>query len=105
MSALDSAALFADRAKAFGLSESVLEKLKDANLNTFGTLAFASPHQPGQADETPLLRAFEAALGRSPTTQETPPLRRLFFEASMVLSDLLTRVERTEGTPRILARH
>ena len=100
MSALDSAALFADRAKAFGLSESVLEKLKDANLNTFGTLAFASPYQPGQADETPLLRAFEAALGRSPTTQETPPLRRLFFEAhTMVLSDLRTRVERTEGAP------
>ena len=89
MTALDSEALFEERAKSFGVTDAVYQLLKAANYSTFGRLAFCSSYQVGSNDEKPLMDALEAALGREVTAAEAPALRRLCYEAStMVMSDL-----------------
>ncbi len=99
MTALDSEALFEERAKSFGVTDAVYQLLKAANYSTFGRLAFCSSYQVGSNDEKPLMDALEAALGREVTPAEAPALRRLYYEAStMVMSDLKSRVERTESS-------
>ena len=99
MTALDSEALFEERAKGFGVSDAVYQLLKTANYATFGKLAFCSSYQIGSNDEKPLMDALEGALGRAVAPDEAPALRRLYYEAStMVMSDLKSRVERTESS-------
>lgn len=99
MAALDSEALFEERAKSFGVSDEVFRLLKAANYSTFGRLAFCSSYQVGGSDETPLTQALEGALGRAVAPDEAPALRRLYYESStMVMSDLKSRVERTESS-------
>lgn len=104
MAGIDSAALFSERASAFGVQGPLLQLLKDGGYSTFGKLAFCSAYQPGSIDEKPLMDAIEAAIGRPLTPAEAPPVRRLYFEATtMVMADLKSRVERTESTePRKL---
>jgi len=98
-STLDSEAAFQARAKELGLKAEVLQKLKDGNIKTFGSLAFASPYQVGQPDESPLIEALTAILGRAPTVQELVPLRRLWFEASTsAMAELKLKVERSDAT-------
>ena len=52
---LDSKAVFASRASERGASEAELASLTTMNADTLGTLAFAAPYQPGQADDEPFL--------------------------------------------------
>ena len=99
MSALESSALFQERALNFGLQQTVIDTLVRRGYDTFGKLAFCSAYRPGQADEAPLMQALANILGRQVRDEEAPALRRLHFEAStMIMSDMKSRVERTDAS-------
>ena len=99
MSALESSALFKERALNFGLSQAVITTLVARGYDTFGKLAFCSAYRPGQSDEAPLMAALATILGRQVRDDEAPALRRLHFEAStMIMSDMKSRVERTDAS-------
>ena len=99
MSALESSALFKERALNFGLSQAVITTLVARGYDTFGKLAFCSAYRPGQSDEAPLMQALATILGRQVRDDEAPALRRLHFEAStMIMSDMKSRVERTDAS-------
>ena len=94
---LDSEASFSSRAKEVGMSDGLLTAFTNANLKTYGSLAFVCPYQPGQTDETPLFDAVETLIGRRVTPGEKIPIRRLFFEAhTLALADLKTRFEKDD---------
>lgn len=102
MAGIDSTALFAERASAFGVSDGLLRLLKDGGYGTFGNLAFCSAYQPGSNDEKPLMDAIEAAIGRPLTATESPPVRRLYFEATTMLigvAPVLTRFSNKSMMP------
>ena len=109
MTMLDSKAVFKARALNIGLRESELEVMKAKNWDSYGSLAFASSFQPGQVDETPLLKAAATICGvgaADPPDDRLPIIRRLFFEAfTFASADLRSRVEsREDDAPRKLAR-
>ena len=94
---LDSEASFSSRAKEVGMSDNLLTAFTNANLKTYGSLAFVCPYQPGQTDETPLFDAVETLIGRRVNPAEKIPIRRLFFEAhTLALADLKTRFEKDD---------
>lgn len=96
-SGLDSHAAFKARALEIGLSPDVIELLKAGGVTSFGSYAFVTSYQPGQPDETPLIEALTKVMHRAPSTEETIPLRRLFFEScTLAISDLKQRTERDE---------
>ena len=96
-SGLDSHAAFKARALEIGLSQDVIELLKAGGVTSFGSYAFVTSYRPGQPDETPLIEALTKVMHRAPSTEETIPLRRLFFEScTLAISDLKQRTERDE---------
>ena len=96
---LDSEASFKSRAAEVGMSDALLTLFTNANLKTYGSLAFVCPYQPGQTDETPLFDAVETFVGRALTAAEKIPVRRLFFEAhTLALADLKMRFEKDDTT-------
>ena len=97
---MESSAAFLERGAQFGISSSLLKKLQDKNLSTFGQFAFISSFQPGSSDEKPLVRALAAALDVDESAIESGVLaafRRLYFEShTLTLGDLRARMERRD---------
>ena len=102
---LDSAAVFAARAVAIGITPGGFEKLVAAGFNTMNKFAFSSTYAPGSADDKPLRDLLVEVLGEAPPLGQLAAYRRLFFEAyTLAASDLRARVERTdEQGPRRIA--
>lgn len=104
---LDSEAVLKNRAKEIGLSDAICARLDALGWNTYGKLAFASNFQPGQIDETPLIRlAEEITQTRPPTPSVLPLIRRLVYESyTLTAADLKSKIERRdEDAPRKLAQ-
>ena len=98
MSGLDSKHAFSSRALEVGMQEDLLEKLKGAGLDTFGSLAFSSDATPTSNTEEKFKKAVQDLILVEVAPAEMIPLRRLWFEAhAMVLSDIRSRTERTEA--------
>lgn len=97
---MESSAAFLERGAQFGISSSLLKKLQDKNLSTFGQFAFISSFQPGSSDEKPFVRALAAALDVDESAIESGVLaafRRLYFEShTLTLGDLRARMERRD---------
>ena len=64
-----------------------------------------SAYTPGSGDDTPLIEAFEAALGSPPNLGQKSAFRRLFHESfAVTTSEMKSLVERTDDTaPRKLS--
>ena len=100
MSAVDSHAVFKSRATAIGISDEVIELLKDCGLATMGKLAFASSYVPGSSDDAPFLDLIKKALKRDPTISEMAGIRRIFNESYAAASlEMKSLVEQTEEAP------
>ena len=98
-STLDSHAAFQSRALELGMSKDVLDLLTKGGIKSFGDLAFASPYQVGQADESPLISALKVIMGRDPTVV---PIRRLWFESSSIaMGEFKNRLERVDSSEPI----
>ena len=98
MSGLDSKHAFTSRATELGMQEELLEKLKGAGLDTFGSLAFSSDATPTSNTEEKFKKAIQDLIMAEVSTADMIPLRRMWFEAhAMVLSDIRCRAERTEA--------
>ena len=109
MAMLDSKAVFHTRALELGINEAELKVLKDKKWDSFGKIAFASSYQPGNPDETALLKLAAVITGSGadePDEERLPIIRRLYFEAfTMASADFRSRIEqRDEDVPRKLAR-
>ena len=105
--ALDSESYFEQRALLFGISQPVLDGLKERRWSTFGSFAFSCSHSPGSGDEAAFLRDVVTPLaGVNPEPGQLAALRRLFFEAfTMACSDLKGRLERGDNeSPKKLPR-
>ena len=77
-----------------------LELVVNSGVDTLAKLAFCSPYVPGQADDTQLVQAVKAMLGRDATVGKMSVLRRLLQEAySMTAAELRQSVDRTEDAP------
>ena len=51
---VDSKAVFKARAIQIGLDDTIVGRLENSNLASFGAFAFSCSYQPGSQDETPL---------------------------------------------------
>ena len=103
MSALDSAAFFAQRATQLGLAD-LLQEMDNNEWTTMGAFAFASSYQPGGAGEAEFAREVVETLTGDRASPRKAALRRLYFEAfTMVAADMKRRLERTDDdAPRKL---
>ena len=102
---LDSAAVFASRAMAIGVSLEGLAKLTSAGLDTMNRFAFCSTYSPGSTDNKPLRDLLTEVLGDASSLARMAAYRRLFLEAyTLAASDLRAKVERAdEQGPRRIA--
>ena len=101
---LDSSAVFAARAIEVGLLPAELDRLKGRAWDTFGKLAVAVAYNPGQPDDSAILKlaAFITGVDSIDRVPEdrVPVIRRLHFEAySYAAADLRTRVDRRDDDP------
>ena len=93
-STLDSTAAFEDRAKAFGLEQWLLDKLRAQHLNTFGSFAFSVAHNPQVQNDKPFVDFMHALAEAELEPKQMAVLRRLFFEShTLALADVRMRVE------------
>ena len=104
---LESEAVFADRARSFGISGEVIADLKAKGWATHGSYAFSCGHTPGAAGEQLFVEAvLRAVLGQdgSPKRVMDAGLRRLFFESyTLCAADMRSKVERSgDEAPRKL---
>ena len=98
---IDSAAVFAERVAALGLSAHE-ERFRAAGWSTYAELAFSTSYIPGQPDDEKFLEQIvERGLGAREHA-DLAAIRRLFFEAySLASADLKRKVEgSSEDLPR-----
>ena len=101
----ESTPVFVSRCLKVGLDAADVDALKRSGITTLAKVAFMSAYTPGSGDDTPLIEAFEAALGSPPNLGQKSAFRRLFHETfAVTTSEMKNLVERTEDTaPRKLS--
>ena len=101
----ESTPVFVSRCLKVGLEAADVDALKRSGITTLAKVAFMSAYTPGSGDDTPLIEAFEAALGSPPNLGQKSAFRRLFHESfAVTTSEMKSFVERTEDTaPRKLS--
>ena len=91
MSGANSAPVFEQRAGELGIPGELVDALRGANVNSFASLTYLTPYQPGQPDDQVLfdkLQDFKKAC-----------FRQLFYDASAItVSELKQKVERVESS-------
>ena len=99
MSGANSAPVFEQRARELGIPEGLLDTLKNAHVNTFARLAYLTPYQPGQPDDSVLFDKLEEIATRPLADFEKACFRQLFYEASAItVSELKQKVERVDSS-------
>ena len=96
---MDSEAYFDSRMVALGSPVGVQAEMRNRGWTSMGSCAFASPYQPGQADEGAFVQGvLVPVLGQNHAADiAAPRLRRLYFEAHTIsIQDLRRRVERSD---------
>ena len=101
----ESTPVFVSRCLKVGLEAADVDALKRSGITTLAKVAFMSAYTPGSGDDTPLIEAFEAALGSPPNLGQKSAFRRLFHESfAVTTSEMKSLVERTDDTaPRKLS--
>ena len=99
---VDSEAYFDSRMVTLGIPMPVQADMRTRGWTSMGSYAFASPYQPGQADESAFVQGvLVPVLGANHAVDiASPRLRRLYFEAHTIsVQDLRRRVERSDDDP------
>lgn len=99
---VDSEAYFDSRMVTLGIPIPVQAEMRNRGWTSMGSYAFASPYQPGQADESAFVQGvLVPVLGQGHATDPSSPrMRRLYFEAHTIsIQDLRRRVERSDDDP------
>lgn len=97
----ESEAVFSDKVRTSGLSADDQKNLL-AGLKNLKQLAFVSSYTPGQADEKPLIAAFDALVKRETSADLAAQacFRALFQQAyAIVTTEFRQAIERTEDAP------
>ena len=93
-STLESTAAFAERAKAIGVEQWIIQKFQEKSMDTYGRFAFAITYSPQHPNDKPLADFVESVVEREVSADQMATLRRLFFEAhTLALADVRSRVE------------
>ena len=102
MAGLESVPAFTERAKQIGISDELLKKFTDKNLDTYGKLAFICSSRPSSGDDKALFDSIKELTGSEVPVEQQSIVRRLWYEAhSHALVDLEARASRTgESSPR-----
>ena len=102
MAGLESVPAFTERAKQIGISEELLKKFIEKNLDTNGKLAFICSSRPSSGDDKALFDSIKELTGSEVPVEQQSIVRRLWYEAhSHALVDLEARASRTgESSPR-----
>ena len=99
-SILESQAAFVERAKAINMPDALIDLMIEKGLTSFGKLAFISPVEPRSGDDSSMVQAVAAILGRDLRPAEIPDMRRLWFKShTLAVGDMKTRVERSSLDP------
>lgn len=99
MSAIESAAYFAGRARQIGITEPTVQELINRGWDSSAAFAYATSYQPGQVDDQAFVQGvLVAILGANwAASGDAPRLRRLYFEShTMAIADLRRKVEATD---------
>ena len=103
-SALESTAAFAERAKAIGVEQWIIQKFQEKHMDTYGRFAFAITYSPQHPNDKPLVDFVESVVEQEVGADQMATLRRLFFEAhTLALADVRSRVE-TSADPAVPTR-
>lgn len=82
-----------------GLTDTQVQALNNAGVNTFATFAYCTSYQPGQISDKPLTDFLSDNFGGPLTAGCAAACRRLFFEShTLSLDDLKSRAERSESS-------
>ena len=93
-STLESTAAFAERAKAIGVEQWIIQKFQEKSMDTYGRFAFAITYSSQHPNDKPLADFVESVVEREVSADQMATLRRLFFEAhTLALADVRSRVE------------
>ena len=108
MSALDSVAVFEQRARELGVLDSELLVAKANGWKSYAGFAFSCNYVPGAPDDTAfraMCSTLTASGGSEPEAARLTVLRRVFFESyTLAAAELKAKVERRdEDTPRRMA--
>ena len=96
-SALESTAAFADRAKAIGVEQWIIDKFKEKHMDTYGRFAFSVTYSPEQPNDRPLVDFVEGIVETRVSADQMATLRRLFFEAhTLAIADVRSRVDSSD---------
>ena len=99
--ALQSAALFQQKIKQYGLGE-FADRFTQCGWSNFGDFAFSANYQPGGADESPFTNDVVEPLLGDPNHPKKAALRRLFFEAyTAMAADYQRMANQTDETDRL----
>ena len=100
MAGLESVPAFTERAKQIGISEELLNKLIEKNLDTYGKLAFICSSRPSSGDDSALFDSINSLIGSEVPAEQRSIVHRLWCEAhSHALVDLEARASRTHPGP------
>ena len=83
MASMESVASFKARAFEIGMADTLVERLTNAGVDTFGKLAYICSVSPTSGDDKPLKDALQQLIvdGDQLTPQELILLRRLWIES------------------------
>ena len=99
MSGANSSPVFEQRARELGVPDDLVGALKNARVDTFARLAYLTPYQPGQPDDSALFDKLEEIATRALADFEKACFRQLFYEASAItVSELKQKVERVDSS-------
>ena len=106
MASMESVASFKARAMEIGMADTLVQRLADAGVDTFGKLAYVCSVNPTSGDDRPLKDALQQLIvgGDQLTPQELILIRRLWFESyTLTVAEIQNKMQKNPSdTPKTI---
>jgi len=106
MASMESVAGFEARASEIGMADTLMQRLTDAGIDTFGKLAYVCSVSPTSGDDRPLKDALQQLVvdGDQLTPQELILIRRLWFESyTLTMTEIQNKMQKNPSdTPKTI---
>ena len=106
MASMESVASFKARAMEIGMADTLVQRLADAGVDTFGKLAYVCSVNPTSGDDRPLKDALQQLIvgGDQLTPQELILIRRLWFESyTLTVTEIQNKMQKNPSdTPKTI---
>jgi len=97
MASMESVASFEARASEIGMADTLMQRLKDVGIDTFGKLAYICSVSPTSGDDKPLKDALQQMVvdGDQLTPQELILIRWLWFESNtLIVTEIQNKMQK-----------